>query len=103
MHRAASAWVGARAPDGTLVASARALSDGKVAWIYDVVVASPLRGRGLGKRLMTLLLDHPAVRGAARVKLDTRDAQELYARFGFVDAAGRERWPGATQMVLERG
>jgi nitroimidazol reductase NimA-like FMN-containing flavoprotein (pyridoxamine 5'-phosphate oxidase superfamily)/ribosomal protein S18 acetylase RimI-like enzyme len=101
-HRAASAWVGARAPDGRLVASARAVSDGKTAWIYDVVVARALRGRGLGKRLVAFLLDHPAVRRAPFVRLATKDAQGLYARFGFVDAAARKRWPESTEMVLAR-
>ncbi|MBI5068188.1 MAG: GNAT family N-acetyltransferase [Deltaproteobacteria bacterium] len=103
-HRAATAWVGAREPGGALVASARAMSDGKTAWIYDVVVASSHRGRGLGKRLMTLLLDHPAVRHAPAVMLATRDAQGLYARFGFADKAQEpKRWPTMTDMVLRRG
>ena len=100
-HRAASAWVGARAPDGTLLASARAMSDGSRAWIYDVVVAPSVRGRGLGKRIVTLLLDHPAVRRTPVVLLGTRDAHGLYARYGFVDAASRRR-PDSTDMVLER-
>lgn len=100
-HRAADAWVGARAPDGTLVASARAVSDGARAWVYDVVVAQAWRGRGLGKRIVALLLDHPAVRRVPSVLLSTRDAQGLYARFGFVDAASR-RLPGASDMVLVR-
>jgi nitroimidazol reductase NimA-like FMN-containing flavoprotein (pyridoxamine 5'-phosphate oxidase superfamily)/GNAT superfamily N-acetyltransferase len=98
-HLASQAWVGARGPDGALVASARATSDGKTAWIYDVVVAPAWRGRGLGKRITTLLLDHPAVRRAPCAMLRTRDAQGLYARFGFVDAAARRRWPTATDMV----
>jgi nitroimidazol reductase NimA-like FMN-containing flavoprotein (pyridoxamine 5'-phosphate oxidase superfamily)/ribosomal protein S18 acetylase RimI-like enzyme len=101
-HRAAQAWVGARAADGTLVATARAVSDGKVAWVYDVAVAAGLRGRGIGKRVMALLLDHPAVRRVPYVKLSTRDAQGLYARFGFVDAGDRRRFPTATDMVLVR-
>ncbi len=101
-HRAADAWVGARAPDGTLVASARAVSDGKTAWVYDVVVAPGHRGRGLGKRVVALLLDHPAVRRAPLVMLTTRDAQGLYARFGFVDAATRRRWASSSDMVLAR-
>ena len=101
-HLASQAWVGARAPDGALVASARAASDGKTAWIYDVVVAPGLRGRGLGKRILALVLDHPAVRRAPYVMLRTRDAQGLYAGFGFVDAATRKRPPGSTGMVLER-
>jgi nitroimidazol reductase NimA-like FMN-containing flavoprotein (pyridoxamine 5'-phosphate oxidase superfamily)/ribosomal protein S18 acetylase RimI-like enzyme len=101
-HLASQAWVGARAPDGALVASARAVSDGRTAWLYDVVVAPALRGRGLGKRLMTLLLDHPAVRRSAVVMLRTRDAQGLYAKFGFVDAATRRRGPSSSDMVLVR-
>ncbi|WP_318653868.1 GNAT family N-acetyltransferase [Anaeromyxobacter oryzae] len=100
---ASSAWVGARAPDGALVASARAHSDGRYAWIYDVVVAQAWRGRGVGKRLFALLLDHPAVRRCPFVKLDTRDAQGLYAKFGFVDAETKRRFATSTQMVLVRG
>ncbi|WP_242346372.1 GNAT family N-acetyltransferase [Anaeromyxobacter terrae] len=101
-HRAATAWVGARAPHGALVASARAVSDGRCAWIYDVVVARPWRGRGLGRRVMSLLLDHPAVRRTRFVRLATRDAQGLYARFGFVDAAARRRFATSSEMVLDR-
>ncbi len=103
VHLEATAWVGARAPDGALVASARAVANPRHAWIYDVVVARPWRGKGLGKRLMELLLDHPAVRRARFVQLVTRDAQGLYARFGFVDAARRRRFATSTEMVLERG
>ncbi len=102
VHREATAWVGARAPDGGLVASARAVANPRHAWIYDVVVAPGWRGRGLGARLMELLLDHPAVRRARTVRLVTRDAQGLYARFGFVDASSRRRVATSTEMVLDR-
>ena len=104
-HRGSSAWVGARDGAGRLVASARAVSDGaKHAWVYDVVVADGARGRGLGDAVMRLLLDHPAVRGARYVHLQTRDAQPFYARLGFRDRA--ELPPRAytsTAMTLERG
>ena len=102
VHREATAWVGARAPDGTLVASGRALADRRCAWLYDVVVAPPWRGRGLGRRVTELLLDHPAVRHAGVVRLVTRDAQGLYAGLGFVDAASRPRSGPSTEMVLDR-
>ncbi|WP_272423471.1 GNAT family N-acetyltransferase [Polyangium jinanense] len=79
-----SAWVGARDRSGTLVGTARAIADGaRRAWIYDVIVANAWRGRGLGRALMRLLLDHPAVRGAETVLLRTRDAMKLYEPFGF--------------------
>ncbi len=97
------AWVGARGPDGALVGSARAISDGvKWAWIYDVIVAPSFRHRGVASALMRLVLDHPAVRGAARVMLATRDAQELYRRHGFVDKAERPRTFVSHEMVLVR-
>jgi GNAT superfamily N-acetyltransferase len=78
------------------------MADGRGAWIYDVVVEQGWRGRGLGKRLFALALDHPAVRRCAFVKLDTRDAQELYARFGFVDVEAKRRFATSSQMVLVR-
>jgi GNAT superfamily N-acetyltransferase/nitroimidazol reductase NimA-like FMN-containing flavoprotein (pyridoxamine 5'-phosphate oxidase superfamily) len=87
-HRGSPAWVGARDGDGRTVASARAISDGyKSAWIYDVVVDPAWRGAGLGRAVTRLLLDHPRVRGAAAVFLQTRDAQPLYRQLGFIEAA----------------
>ncbi len=81
-----SVFVGARV-DGKLVACARAISDGhKYAWVYDVVVAPEWRGCGLGEAVMRLVVDHPRVRGAARVLLQTRDAQPLYRKLGFIEA-----------------
>ncbi|MBI6545596.1 MAG: GNAT family N-acetyltransferase [Cyanobacteria bacterium NC_groundwater_1444_Ag_S-0.65um_54_12] len=81
-----AAWVGAQDSSGTLVAMARAISDTAMsAWIYDVVVRSDWRGKGVGKAIMRLLLDHPAVRNARKVRLSTRDAPGFYERFGFRD------------------
>ena len=103
-HLGAQAWVGVRDGSGRVVASARALSDGaRWAWIYDVVVAPQLRRSGLGQAVMKLVLDHPAVRQARNVRLQTRDAQSLYARFGFVPS--RELPPKgyvSTEMALVR-
>lgn len=104
-HLGSSAWVGARDAGGALIATARAVSDGaKRAWIYDVAVDRAWRGRGLGDAVMRLLLDHPAVRNAASVKLNTRDAQGFYARMGFLDVVEAPPRPfTSTEMVLLRG
>jgi nitroimidazol reductase NimA-like FMN-containing flavoprotein (pyridoxamine 5'-phosphate oxidase superfamily)/GNAT superfamily N-acetyltransferase len=103
-HLGSSAWVAARAPNGRLCATARAIGDGaKRAWIYDVMVAPAWRGRGLGDGLLRLLLDHPAVRHTRRVYLTTRDAQGFYSRLGFGDRETletRRRPYGATEMIL---
>jgi GNAT superfamily N-acetyltransferase len=88
-HRSSSAWVGITDDrDGALVASARALADGaKWGTIYDVIVRPDVRARGLGRCVVQLILDHPAVRSCRKIHLRTRDAQGLYARFGFVERA----------------
>jgi GNAT superfamily N-acetyltransferase/nitroimidazol reductase NimA-like FMN-containing flavoprotein (pyridoxamine 5'-phosphate oxidase superfamily) len=84
VHHSAAAWVTARAPDGALIATARAVSDGvKYAYIGDVAVHRDWRNRGVGAALMALLLSHPMLRNVARTELGTRDAQHFYERFGF--------------------
>ncbi len=100
-HELSQAWVGAR-DEGLVIASARAVSDGKTAWLYDVVVDRPWRGRGLGKALMHLLLDHPVVRTASIVRLATKDAQPLYAKLGFKEVSEWKKAFTSSEMVLER-
>lgn len=105
VHLSSSAWVIARDKGGKLAATARAVSDrGKFALVLDVFVAPVWRGRGLGKAIVRLLLDHPAVRDVRKVTLRTRDAQGLYERLGFVARAEGPPppWP-STEMVLSRG
>lgn len=85
--------VGARDASGKLVAVARAMADDRVAWIYDVMVAPGLRGRGVGRALMKLLLDHPEVRRARAVRLTTRDADPFYRTLGFGELSEHPRHP----------
>lgn len=82
------AWVGAHDESGRLIATARAVGDGeRFAGLYDVAVAPDWRGRGLGRAVVRLLLDHPRVRDARRIYLRTRDAHSFYAQFGFAPVA----------------
>ncbi len=88
---------------GALVAVARATSDGKVAWLYDVMVRADRRGSGAGTAVMELLLDHPAVRVARHVRLTTRDAMAFYRRIGFLelDEARRHAWRSVDMVRTE--
>jgi nitroimidazol reductase NimA-like FMN-containing flavoprotein (pyridoxamine 5'-phosphate oxidase superfamily) len=61
-HRLSQAWVGARA-GGELVATGRAVSDGREALVRDLAVAPAWRGRLEGS-MLALLRSHPAVRSA---------------------------------------
>jgi GNAT superfamily N-acetyltransferase len=69
---------------GAQVGLARVVTDhATFAYVCDVYVLEEHRGLGLGKRLMDAVMAHPALTGARRVMLGTRDAHGLYARHGF--------------------
>lgn len=53
------------------------------AYLADVFILRPYRGRGLGKWLVQCMLAHPQLQGLRKWTLDTRDAHGLYQRFGF--------------------
>jgi GNAT superfamily N-acetyltransferase len=53
------------------------------AYLCDVYVLEEHRGKGLSKWMMREVMAHPALTGARRAMLGTRDAHGLYARYGF--------------------
>jgi GNAT superfamily N-acetyltransferase len=53
------------------------------AYLADVFVLETHRGQGLGVFLVDCVTAHPELAGCRRFMLVTRDAQDLYARFGF--------------------
>jgi GNAT superfamily N-acetyltransferase len=75
------------------VGLARVISDrATFAWLCDVFVLEEHRGEGLGVWLIETVLSHPELQGLRRFLLATRDAHELYTRFGFAPLAAPERW-----------
>jgi GNAT superfamily N-acetyltransferase len=71
------------------VGFARVVTDrATFAYLADVFVLEEHRGRGLGKWLVEVVLSHPELRGLRRWMLATRDAHELYRKYGFA-ALGR--------------
>jgi GNAT superfamily N-acetyltransferase len=78
--------------DDRQLAFARVISDGAgFAWLADVFVLGDHRARGLGKRLIEFVLAHPDLQRIRRFMLATRDAHDLYSRFGFTALAHPER------------
>ncbi len=53
------------------------------AYLCDVYILESHRGLGLGKWLMQTVFEHPELCGIRRFMLATRDAHELYLRYGF--------------------
>ena len=75
------------------VGFARVITDyATFAWLADVFVLDSFRGQGLGKWLVEVILSHPDLQQFRRWVLATRDAHELYRRFGFTELKRPERW-----------
>jgi len=69
--------------DGTQVGFCRALTDdASLTYMADVYVLPEHRGRGLGVELLREMIDNGPY-AERRWLLHTRDAHELYRRFGF--------------------
>ena len=69
--------------DGRQVGFCRAVSDdASVTYLADVYVLPEHRGRGLGVELVREMIDNGPF-AARRWLLHTRDAHDLYRRFGF--------------------
>ena len=62
------------------------------AWLADVFVLKEYRGQGLAKWLIEVIVAHPELQGFRRWLLATRDAHELYRRFGFSELDDPGRW-----------
>ena len=74
------------------VAFARVITDlTTFAYIADVFVLPSHRGRGISKQLMHAIVTDPRFQTLRRWHLITRDAQRLYAHFGFTPLDAPER------------
>ena len=62
------------------------------AYLADVYVLESYRGGGLARRMLDALFDHAQVQGLRRMMLATRDAHELYAKYGFTPLGAPERF-----------
>jgi N-acetylglutamate synthase-like GNAT family acetyltransferase len=62
------------------------------AYLADVFIIEEYRGRGLSKWLMEVIMSHPDLQGLRRIMLATRDAHELYKKFGFTPLNNVDRW-----------
>ncbi|HWB20703.1 MAG TPA: GNAT family N-acetyltransferase [Phycisphaerales bacterium] len=66
------------------VGFARVITDyATFAYLCDVFILPPHRGKGLSKKLMQAIIDHPQLQHLRRFMLFTRDAHALYAQFDF--------------------
>lgn len=80
--------------DDRQVAYARVVTDGVTfAWLCDVFVDEAARGHGLGKMLVEGVIDdlqHSS--SVKRIVLATSTADGLYAKYGFAESPGPNRY-----------
>ena len=85
--------VGAYTMAGEQVGFARMVTDlATWAWLCDVYVMPEHRGGGLGTVMVRTIVEHPDVVDVRWQFLATRDAHELYAKFGFRALDDPARW-----------
>jgi GNAT superfamily N-acetyltransferase len=74
------------------VGFARVVTDkATFAYLADVFILEPHRGKGLSKWLMQVVKEHKDLQGLRRFMLGTRDAHGLYRQFGFGELANPSR------------
>ncbi|HKQ99592.1 MAG TPA: GNAT family N-acetyltransferase [Pyrinomonadaceae bacterium] len=62
------------------------------AWIADVFILDEFRGQGLGTWIVEVMIEHPELQGFRRWTLATKDAHDIYRKFGFAELKRPERW-----------
>ena len=75
------------------VGYARVVTDGATfAWLCDVIIDEKIRAHGLGKAMMDFVMSHPSLKNLRRICLSTKDAHELYKRYGFKATETPQNW-----------
>ncbi len=70
---------------GQIFGFARVITDYAIfAYLADVYINNNYRGQGLGKFLIHHILQDSKVSKIKKLMLKTKDAQKLYAKFGFI-------------------
>jgi GNAT superfamily N-acetyltransferase len=78
--------------DGIQIALTRVVTDFTTfAWLTDVYVEKEHQGRGLAAWMVDFILRHPDLQNLRRILLASRDARDLYRRFGFTEPRHPER------------
>jgi GNAT superfamily N-acetyltransferase len=79
--------------DGEQIGFARVITDYAIfAYLADVFILEKNRGNGFSKKLLKYILGYPDLQNIKRWMLATRDAHDLYKKFGFRQLKNPERF-----------
>ncbi|MGX1474366.1 UNVERIFIED_CONTAM: N-acetylglutamate synthase-like GNAT family acetyltransferase [Streptomyces canus] len=68
-------------------------ADGTLLELLELTVATPLRGRGTGSRLVRAVQDRARHAQDVEMTVPTRRAADFYRRLGFTETATYLKWP----------
>ena len=104
-----SAYVLAAIYKGETIGMVRIISDGGyVALIVDFAVLPEFRGKGVGSRMMEILMErvHDGIRDGEGVSVQLMAAkgrENFYRRFGFMERPYGKFGPGMSQWIQDTG
>ncbi len=79
--------------NGNQIGFARVVTDyATFAYIADVFILESYRGNGYSKELVKVIISHTDLKTVRRWMLATKDAHELYSKFGFRKLGNPERF-----------
>jgi GNAT superfamily N-acetyltransferase len=79
--------------DEKQVGFARVVTDhATFGYLADVFISEEHRGKGLSKKLMKIVMEHPQLQNLRNWMLATKDAHALYLQFGFKPLESPERF-----------
>ncbi|PMN89689.1 GNAT family N-acetyltransferase [Enterovibrio norvegicus] len=71
-------------PEGRQVGFARMITDrATFAYLADVFVVEAYQGKGVSRLILDSIANHSELQGLRRMMLATRDAHDLYKKYGF--------------------
>jgi GNAT superfamily N-acetyltransferase len=83
------------------VGFARVITDyGTIGYLSDVFVLKSHRGKGLGKWLVSSLVEHSDLKHIRRFILATKDAHGLYEKYGFTQLNQPEIFMERTKLKI---
>ncbi|WP_405382160.1 GNAT family N-acetyltransferase [Maribacter sp. LLG6340-A2] len=70
-------------------------------YFMDVIIFDKFQGKGYGKILIEAMLEDPTIKSLKTLALKTKDAQQLYERFGFDKIGDSALWMSVDKQILE--
>lgn len=70
-------------------------------YIMDVIIDEKYQGKGIGKQLISFILNNNTIKKLSTVALKTKDAQKLYIKYGFKIIGDSPLWMSMDKQKLE--